>query len=97
MRYHATRKGANLERAPAALIEILYSEDRAGRIEDKIDDYLRFGVRHIWVITPKRNVGPTKRMATGNWQRYSTENPRIELPIDELFAELEGEIDLEEK
>jgi Uma2 family endonuclease len=38
---------------PFLCIEVLSPEDRAGRIERKIADYLRFGVRYIWVIDPR--------------------------------------------
>jgi Uma2 family endonuclease len=89
-------KGRILREPPLLCIEILSPEDRAIRMEDKIDDYLRFGVRYIWLIDPREK----KCWAYGkNGMRESvtvltTENPRIELPVDELFAELEDEIDL---
>ncbi len=37
---------------PFLCIEVLSPDDRAGRIERKIADYLKFGVRYIWVIDP---------------------------------------------
>ncbi len=89
-------KGRILREPPLLCIEILSPEDRAGRIEDKIDDYLRFGVQHIWVIDPREKkcwtygANGRRELATV----LTTENPRIELPIDQLFAELDDEIDL---
>jgi len=38
---------------PFLCIEILSPEDRAGRIQRKIADFLKFGVRYIWVIEPR--------------------------------------------
>ena len=37
---------------PIVCIEILSPEDRFGRIEDRIGDYLSIGVRDVWVIDP---------------------------------------------
>ena len=42
---------------PFLCVEILSPEDRAGRIERKIADYLRMGVRCIWVIDPRAREG----------------------------------------
>ncbi|MGO4880947.1 MAG: Uma2 family endonuclease [Bryobacteraceae bacterium] len=38
---------------PFLCIEILSPEDRAARIHRKIADYLKFGVRYVWVINPR--------------------------------------------
>ena len=38
---------------PFICIEILSAEDRMERIQQRIDDYLNFGVRYIWVINPR--------------------------------------------
>jgi Uma2 family endonuclease len=61
-------KGRILSEPPLLCIEILSPEDRASRIEDKIDDYLRFGVPHVWLIDPreKKSVGPMARQADAN-------------------------------
>ncbi len=42
-----------LTRPPAICVEVVSPEDRMSRIQEKIDDYLRFGVRCVWVIDPK--------------------------------------------
>jgi len=39
---------------PEVAVEVLSSEDRAADIQDKIDDYLRFGVSAVWIIDPER-------------------------------------------
>jgi Uma2 family endonuclease len=38
---------------PVAAIEVLSPEDRVGRIRQKIDDYLGFGIPNVWVVDPK--------------------------------------------
>ena len=41
-----------LTKPPFLCIEILSPEDRVSRMQDRIDDYLRFGVRYVWLIDP---------------------------------------------
>ncbi len=42
---------------PLLCVEILSPEDRIVRIEDKIDEYFSMGVRAVWVIDPRRQIG----------------------------------------
>src|SRR5437588_3263378 len=39
---------------PLIAVEVLSPDDRAGDLEEKINDYLAFGVQHVWVINPDR-------------------------------------------
>ena len=39
---------------PEVAVEVLSPEDRAADIQEKIDDYLRFGVSAVWIIDPER-------------------------------------------
>lgn len=39
---------------PEVAVEVLLPEDRAAEVQDKIDDYLRFGVAAVWLIDPER-------------------------------------------
>src|SRR5277367_5976701 len=45
-------RGKILHEPPFLCIEVISPEDRAGRIQRKIDDYLAFGVRYVWLIDP---------------------------------------------
>ena len=47
-------EGRILEEPPFLCIEILSPEDRAAWIENNFDDYLGFGVAHVWIIDPRQ-------------------------------------------
>jgi Uma2 family endonuclease len=38
--------------APDLAVEVLSPEDRAGKVQEKIRDYLSFGTRLVWVVDP---------------------------------------------
>lgn len=42
---------------PEVLVEVLSPDDRAGEIQDRIDDYLAFGIPCVWVIRPESQRG----------------------------------------
>jgi Uma2 family endonuclease len=46
-----------LREPPLLCIEILSPEDRMERMQEKIEDYLAFGVRCIWVVNPRNRRG----------------------------------------
>ena len=88
-------KGRILREPPFLCIEILSPEDRMSRMETKIDDYLAFGVKYIWVIDPASKTAWTY---TSEGKRESTlvlatRNPDITLSLDELFAELRENVE----
>jgi len=41
-----------LTKPPFLCVEILSPEDRVSRMQERIDDYFRFGVRWVWLIDP---------------------------------------------
>jgi Uma2 family endonuclease len=45
--------GGIVTEPPYLCIEILSPDDRVQETQDKIDDYLSFGVRYVWVINPR--------------------------------------------
>ena len=49
--------GPILTHPPILCVEILSPEDRMTRMQQKIADYLDFGVRAVWVIDPKARTG----------------------------------------
>jgi Uma2 family endonuclease len=84
----AAPTGRVITEPPFLVVEVLSSEDRASRMEEKIDDYIRFGVPFIWVIDPKTGKGHTytaQRRLTVDDGIFRTENPDIELNFHQLF------------
>ena len=73
-----------LHEPPFLCIEVLSRKDSMYDMQDKIDDYLTFGVQHVWVINPR-----TRRafLYTADGMREAkdgilrTQNPNIEVPL----------------
>lgn len=73
-------------------IEILSPEDRLNRIQEKVDDYLEFGVEHVWIIDPE-----TRRAWTADGSGlHLVQNDELAVPdapirvvLSEVFAELD--------
>lgn len=84
-----------LREPPFLCIEILSPEDRASRMEAKIDEYLNFGVAYVWVIDPrsKRAWSYTREGKREAASVLITHDPKIELPIAELFSDLDEEVE----
>jgi Uma2 family endonuclease len=77
---------------PLILIEILSPEDRLSRFQDRIDDYLAFGVENIWVIDPETR----KVLTADNNGLHLAQNGELTVPetpirvvLSDLFAELD--------
>ena len=45
-----------LELAPDLAVEVLTPSSRAGEVRTKVADYLRLGVRAVWVVYPTRRI-----------------------------------------
>jgi len=61
---------------------------RSRDLQERIDDYLAFGVAFVWVIDPRRRAGIV-HTAAGSWEARDgvlrTRSPNIDLPFDELW------------
>jgi Uma2 family endonuclease len=42
-----------LEQPPLIAIEILWPDDTLGELQKKIDEYVAFGIEHIWIFDPR--------------------------------------------
>jgi Uma2 family endonuclease len=77
---------------PFLCIEILSREDRASRIDDRIDDYLRFGVKWVWVIGPPSRKGHiytgSERVEAKDGVFYTRE-PEIVISLAEVYRNLQ--------
>jgi len=80
-------------RSPALLfIEILSPEDTMARIRQRVDDYLNFGTKHVWVIDPELRkayiCSPTGFQEPANAILEIPGTP-IRVNLSDLFAELD--------
>ena len=74
---------------PMLCIEILSPEDTMSRTLDRVNDFLTFGVSHVWVLDPR-----TKRAydytAAGMREVKDgvlrTDDPQIAIPLTEIFS-----------
>jgi len=82
-------------RAPLVVIEILSAEDRMSRMQQKIDDYLTFGVQHIWLVDPKSRrawVCSADGMREAKDGILRTANPAIELALPKIFSAIDSNL-----
>ena len=76
-----------LTKPPFLCIEILSKDDRMSEMQERIDDYLDFGVHSVWVFDPRKQrafvftkggmTEPTDRILRAD---------KITVPLDDLFA-----------
>ncbi len=74
---------------PFLCVEVLSPEDRMSRMQERIDDYLAFGVEYVWVVDPKTQRAWVYRSEGMHEVRdgiLRTENPEITVPLAEIFA-----------
>ena len=73
---------------PHLCIEVLSKDDTMVYMQEKIDDYLRFGVPYIWIINPRLRKGYVATEAGIVEARsgiLQTSNPDIQVPLAEIF------------
>lgn len=73
------------------VVEVLSPEDRHSKVQQKIEDYRRFNVPHIWLIDPVQRIGWD--CSNGNWTRathFSVKDSPIHLDLEELFRNLDA-------
>jgi len=47
-------EGRYAEMPPFVAIEIVSPDDRRGRLKERLEDYRRWGVPHVWLVDPQR-------------------------------------------
>lgn len=73
---------------PHLCIEILSDDDTLVDMQEKIDDYLKFGVPYVWIINPRLRKGyvATKSgMVEARSGILETSDPEIRVPLAELL------------
>ena len=77
---------------PLLCIEILSSEDRMRKVQERLDDYASMGVRTCWVVDPWRGTaytaGPDGVLHEVK-DRLTVEGTPITITVDDIFAELD--------
>ena len=78
---------------PFICIEVLSKDDSLVSTQERIDDYLKFGVAYVWVVNPVNrrawaySADGIREVKDGVLR---TENPSIEVPLTEVFAGLDS-------
>jgi Uma2 family endonuclease len=72
---------------PLLCVEILSKDDRMSEMQERIDDYLSFGVRYVWLIAPRMQKAYVYTASSIHEVKDAlrTANPEIAVPLDELF------------
>jgi len=75
-------------RPPFICIEILSPEDRLSAMQERVGDYLRFGVPYVWILDP-RSRKAFRCTLEGMLQvpELRTEDPAIVVPLEALFED----------
>jgi Uma2 family endonuclease len=79
--------GPILEEPPFLCIEILSRNDLMAEMLERIDDYLGFGVRYVWLIHPRTRrafVYTPERVMEAKDGILRTEGPDVCVPLAEL-------------
>jgi len=74
---------------PFLCVEVLSPEDRMSRMQEKIDDYLGFGVRYVWLVNPQSRrayVYTSEGMTEVKDGVLRTREPEIAVPLAEVFS-----------
>ena len=75
-------------RPPLLVVEILSPDDRAEELQEKIVEYLAFGIPNVWVVIPRTRRGyiyTPDGMREARDGILRTADPVIELPLSEMF------------
>lgn len=73
---------------PHLCIEILSKDDTLDDMQERIDDYLNFGVPYVWIISPRRRKGyiATKAgIVEAESGVLTTHDPNIRVPVSEVL------------
>lgn len=77
---------------PLLCVEILSSEDRMKKVQERIDDYARMGVQSMWVIDPWRGTAfsaSSDGLLHEVKDRLTIQRTTIDINVAEVFAELD--------
>jgi Uma2 family endonuclease len=71
---------------PLICIEILSKDDRLAEMQERIDDYLTFGVPYVWILDPgRRKAWRCTAEGMREVNELRTDQPETVVPLVELF------------
>ena len=82
-------KSRTITTPPFLIVEVLSPDDRMSEMQERIDDYLAFGVKYVWIVDPATRRG---YVYTADGSREAkdgvlrTEGPAIQVALAELFG-----------
>jgi Uma2 family endonuclease len=83
----APPSGPIVNEPPLLCVEILSPRDRMQEMQERIDDYLAFGVRYVWLIHPQTRrafVYTAEGVREVKDGVLCTDEPHIRVPLTEL-------------
>lgn len=80
-----------VKRPPLIAVEILSSEDRLSKLEEKAAQYLRFEIPNIWIIDPEKRVAYRYTAAGFETveEQLEVSGTPIQVGLAGMFAELD--------
>ena len=78
-----------IRKPPLVAVEVLSSEDRARDLQEKIDDYLAFGVKYVWVVNPYTRRAYVHTSAGSHEAKdgvLRADTAKIDIPLSEIFS-----------
>ena len=79
--------GQIFRKPPLICIEVLSPDDRLSRVNERISDYLEFGVPYVWILDPQtRKAWRCTPGAMVEVSELRVDEPSIVVPLEELFA-----------
>ncbi len=79
-----------IQTPPVAIVEILSLEDRISRYAERLEDYRKMGVQHIWVVDPAARKGFD--CSTGSWietAHFAIAGSKIHIDLGAIFAAID--------
>jgi Uma2 family endonuclease len=77
-----------IRKPPAVAVEVLSPDDRAGDLEEKVNDYLAFGIPYVWVINPETRrayIHTPKGSHEAKDGLLRAETAGLEVPLSKIF------------
>jgi len=77
-----------IRKPPVVAVEVLSPDNRAGDLEEKINDYLAFGIPYVWVINPETHrayIHTPESSHEAKDRVLRAQSAGIEIPLSEIF------------